>query len=54
MLKAMKGGKVVAIDGGYIWFKVPDRTPFAQRVASGDDAIKRVYLSVEAECLTAD
>lgn len=54
ILKAIKGGRVMSIDNGYLWFMVPDRTPFAQRVASGDDAIKRILISVEAECLTAD
>lgn len=43
------------IDHGYFWLKVPDGTPFAQRVASGseNENIKRILLTVEAECLTA-
>ena len=46
----------IAIDGGYLWIRLNDLTPFAQRMASGteDDMIKRVYLTVDVECLTAN
>ena len=44
----------VEIDGGYFWIKIPEATPFAQRMGSGtdDDLIKRILITVEAESLT--
>ena len=53
ILQAIYRGQVIAIEGGYLWLKCPETTPFAQRVASGDDSIRRILLTIEAECLTA-
>lgn len=54
ILRRIYNGVVVSINGGYFWLKVPDGTPFAQRMDSGDPdgIVKRIYLSIEAECLT--
>lgn len=42
----------VKIDGGYVWFV--GGTPFAQRMSDpNDDMIRRIYLNVSAEYLTA-
>lgn len=42
-------------EGGYLWVHLASSTPFAQRIDSGseNENIKRMYLVVEAECLTA-
>lgn len=47
---------VMRLDNGFFWIRIPETTPFAQRVASGsnNENIKRILLSVEAECLTDD
>ena len=46
------GGRVIKIDGGYIWVKMG--TPFAQRMAvEGDDNIRRIYLSISVDFFTA-
>lgn len=44
----------IKVDNGYFWIKATDGTPFAQRVDSGNDTgnIKRIMMTVEAECLT--
>lgn len=41
-------------EGGYYWIKMPERTPFAQRLSAGEDAgeIKRIVLTIEAESLS--
>ena len=46
---------VMKMEGGYLWVKIPEFTPFAQPLGSGDDdeKIKRIVLTVEAECLSA-
>lgn len=54
ILKQVSGGRVVRVEGGFFWFKVPELTPFAQRVDSGDEQIKRILISMEVESLTAD
>lgn len=43
----------IGMDNGYLWIKLPDPAPFAQPMASGsdDELIKRLVLTVEAECL---
>lgn len=42
----------VKIDGGYVWFI--GGAPFAQRMSDpSDDMIRRIYLNVSAEYLTA-
>lgn len=47
------GGKVLNCDGGKIWIK--RGTPFAQNMGDeSDNLIKRKYLNITAEYLTAD
>lgn len=46
------GGKIIKYDDGYLWLK--RGTPFAQRMSDDDDTIRRIYLNVEAEFLTAE
>lgn len=47
------GGKVLDCDGGKIWLK--RGTPFAQNMSDeSDNLIKRKYLNITAEYLTAD
>lgn len=41
----------VKLDDGYMW--VTKGTPFAQRMDSGSDTIKRMYINVIAEFLTS-
>lgn len=46
-----KGFSSIKLDNGYVWFV--KGTPFAQRMADPDKDIKRMYLNVQAEFLTA-
>lgn len=45
------GGRVFPIDGGYIWIKLGE--PFAQRMQVEDDSIRRIYLNISVDFLTA-
>lgn len=45
------GGRILSFDDGYIWVKRGQ--PFAQRMADEDDSIRRIYINVEVEYLTA-
>jgi hypothetical protein len=48
-----QGGKILSCDGGKIWLK--RGTPFAQNMGDDtDNLIKRKYLNITAEFLTAD
>ena len=48
-----RGGKIIACNGGAIWLKRGQ--PFAQSMGDeSDDLIKRKYLNVTAEFITAD
>ena len=48
-----RGGKTMPVDGGVLWLK--RGTPFAQSMGDEtDDLIKRKYLNITAEFLTAD
>lgn len=47
-----RGGKIVPFDGGYIW--ICRGTPFSQRMADDDDTIRRIYINVMAEYLSAN
>ena len=48
-----RGGKIIPCDGGAIWFKRGQ--PFAQSMGDeSDDLIKRKYLNITAEFMTAD
>ena len=51
--KISRGGKIIPCDGGAIWLKRGQ--PFAQSmVDKSDDLIKRKYLNITAEFMTAD
>ena len=51
--KISRGGKIVACDGGAIWLKRGQ--PFSQSMGDeSDDLIKRKYLNITAEFVTAD
>ena len=51
--KISRGGKVIACDGGAIWLKRGQ--PFSQNMGDeSDDLIKRKYLNITAEFMTAD
>ena len=51
--KISRGGKIVSCDGGAIWLKRGQ--PFAQNMGDeSDDLIKRKYLNITAEFMTAD
>ena len=45
------GGKIIRFGGGYIWVKRGQ--PFSQRMADENDSIRRIYINVEVEYLTA-
>lgn len=46
------GGKVIPIEGGYMW--IVRGAPFAQRMSDEDGQVRRIYLQVQAEFLTAN
>ena len=51
--KISRGGKVIPCDGGAIWLKRGQ--PFAQSMGDeSDNLIKRKYLNITAESMTAD
>lgn len=51
--KISRGGKIIPCDGGAIWLKRGQ--PFAQNMRDeSDDLIKRKYLNITAEFVTAD
>ena len=51
--KISRGGKIISCDGGAIWMKRGN--PFAQSMGDeSDDLIKRKYLNITAEFMTAD
>lgn len=51
--KISRGGKIIPCDGGAIWLKRGQ--PFAQSMGDeSDDLIKRKYLNIIAEFITAD
>ena len=51
--KISRGGKIIACDGGAIWLKRGQ--PFAQNMGDeSNDLIKRKYLNITAEFMTAD
>ena len=48
-----RGGKIIPCDGGAVWLKRGQ--PFAQSMGDeSDDLIKRKYLNITAEFITAD
>ena len=51
--KISRGGKIISCDGGAIWLKRGQ--PFAQSMGDeSDDLIKRKYIHITAEFMTAD
>ena len=51
--KISRGGKVISCDGGAIWLKRGQ--PFAQSMGDeSDNLIKRKYINITAEFMTAD
>ena len=51
--KISRGGKIIPCDGGAIWLKRGQ--PFAQSMGDeSDNLIKRKYLNITAEYMTAD
>lgn len=44
------GGVMLEYDNGHIWIKRGH--PFSQRMSDTDDAIRRIYLNIEAEYIT--
>ena len=51
--KISRGGKIISCDSGAIWLKRGQ--PFAQSMGDeSDDLIKRKYLNITAEFITAD
>lgn len=45
------GGILIPCEDGQIWLKTG--APFAQRMGDEDDAIRRIYINIEAEFLSA-
>lgn len=46
------GGVVIPFDDGYLW--ICRGTPFSQRMPDEDDTIRRIYINLMAEFLSAD
>lgn len=46
-----QGGVMVPFDGGAIW--ITRGSPFSQRVADEDDAIRRIMININAEFISA-
>ena len=46
------GGKLIPYTGGALWIR--RGTPFAQHMADDDDTIRRIYLNLTAEFLSAE
>lgn len=47
-----RDGRRIRYDGGVLWVK--RGTPFAQRMSDEDDTIRRIYINIEAEYISAD
>ena len=47
-----RGGKILPIDHGAIW--ITAGTPFAQRMSDSNDMIRRIFINISAEYLTAE
>ena len=45
------GHKIIKIDGGYLY--ITKGKPFAQRTSDEDDSIRRIYINLMVEFLTA-
>jgi len=47
-----RGGKMIPIDGGAVWIK--RGSPFAQRMSDTNDMVRRIFINIEAEFITAE
>ena len=47
-----RGGVIRPVDGGALWIK--QGQPFAQRMPDPNDMIRRIYINISAEFITAD
>lgn len=47
-----RGGKILRIDDGAIW--IVQGSPFAQRMADSNDMVRRIFINITAEYITAD
>ena len=47
-----RGGRLLPIDSGAVWIK--KGTPFAQRMNDSNDMIRRIFINITAEYLTAE
>jgi hypothetical protein len=45
-------GVVLEYDGGYMWIK--RGSPFAQRMSDANDSVRRIYLNIETDWLSAN
>lgn len=52
--KQIGSGVTKSVDDGIVWFRIPERTPFAQIIPSGseNDRVKRILMYIEVEFLT--
>ena len=46
------GGKIIDYDDGKLW--IVRGTPFSQRAGDEDDTIRRIYINITAEFMTAE
>ena len=46
-----RGGKMVPVDGGALWIK--QGSPFTQRMSDPNDMVRRIFINIEAEFITA-
>ena len=46
-----RGGITLSLDNCAVWIK--KGSPFAQRMGDSDDMVRRIYMNIEAEFLTA-
>ena len=46
-----RGGKMLRIDDGAIW--IIQGSPFAQRMADSNDMVRRIFINITAEFITA-
>jgi len=50
--KIGRGGYMIPIDGGAIWIK--RGSPFAQRIPDSNDMVRRIFINIVAEFISAD
>lgn len=51
-LRLGRGGQMIPMDGGALW--IVQGSPFAQRVSDPNDMVRRIFINIEAEYITAD